>query len=260
MQKRKSRKPTKKPRQEWVYARTVGEVSQIALQYDPRTGDVVFVTPVEGMYSEVAYERAKGDKVLTRTPLPGPVLHVRPDDALFNNYSSFVGVDTNTRSIRGQTISVTGIVLGTKTTDPTDGAPAVAYETPYCLEFVQVVGKPERVGWAMSLRQLREDGLLSGANRVALVVDSELSLLRAFNVREEPVVEGLLLPDGLEFVYASADSGGEYLANKLVRTADRASRKVLDYLAAGRAPLNENYIQGFPFKAFRIIRGKKQAG
>lgn len=258
MKKLKSRKAKKKQRQEWTYVRTVGEVSEISLQVDQSTGDVTFVTPVEDMYSEVSYERTKGPKVLTKIPLPGPILQTKPDEAFTKNFDAFVAVDTNTRSIQDQIVSVTGIVLGLHAIDPTDGAAAVAWEIPYCLEFVNIVGFPERVGWVMSICQLRKDKFLPAAGRIALVVDSDLAALASFNARKAPIADNFFLPDGIEIVYASSDVGREYCANKLLHAADQVAGFVLDDLMAGKVPLNRNNIQGFPFKAFRIITDRKQ--
>src|SRR5690606_32635020 len=127
-------------------------VSEIEVRVDPLTGDVFFVTPVTNTYSEETYDRpSKSPKVATRTPLPGPRLQISPDQALRANYDHFLAVDTNTAVIRDQKVSVTAIVIGTPTTDPPGGSPAVAYRVPYWLEFVDVDESedPERIGWAM---------------------------------------------------------------------------------------------------------------
>ncbi|MEB2346135.1 MAG: hypothetical protein OZ948_15510 [Deltaproteobacteria bacterium] len=255
---RKRKQGKSKPRDRWVYARTDGVVSEIEVRVDPLTGDIAFVTPVKNMYSEVSYERPKGPKVVARTPLPGPSLQASPDRAMRVNYDAFLAVDTNTRVIQDQKLSVTGIVLGSRTIDPANGAPAVAYRVPYCLEFVDVAEDPERVGWVMALRQLRDDGLLP-TGRVAMIVDSSLSALSGINAREEPIASGFYLPEGITMAYASSDVGGGGVASKLIRSADQAADRVLAYFAAGRAPLNRDYFSGFPFKAFRIIPDRRAA-
>lgn len=258
MKKRKSHKNLKKPRNESIYVRTSGKVTEISFQIDPQTGEIIFVTPVERKYNEVSYERAKGPKVLNKTPLSGPALQIDPNEALINNYDLLVAVDTNTRLVQDQKISVTGIVIGNFVVDPLTGSTAVAFQTPYCLEFVDIIGNPEHKGWVMALRQLQKDDFLGTEGRIALIVDSDLSNLPEFNSRNIPITDDFHLPEPIDLVYASSDTGNEYCANKLLRMADRVSNRVLDYLNAGKAPLNRNYINGKLYKAFRIITGQSK--
>lgn len=257
--KQKRKQGKSKPRDRWVYARTDGVVSEIEMRVDPFTGDVFFVTPVKNTYSEETYNRpSKNPKVVTRTPLPGPRLQVSPEQALRANYDHFLAVDTNTAMVGDQKVSVTAIVLCTPATDPSDGAPAVAYRVPYWLEFIDVdEGEdPERVGWAMALRQLGDDGLLP-TGRVAMIVDSDLSAHASINAREEPICEGLYLPAGMALVYASYKVASGSLAGTMIRTADRAARHILRLRAEGAVPPNRDYYAGFPFKAFRILRNDR---
>jgi hypothetical protein len=138
------------------------------------------------------------------------------------------------------------------------GSPAIAFRTPFCLEFVDVVGDPERIGWLMAFRELRDRCFLAADARVGLIVDSSLGDIPALNAREAPICEGFFLPQGVQLIYASSDVGPEYGANKLIQMADRAARQVLDYLAAGKAPLNRNFLHRFPFKAYRRIIGRER--
>ena len=251
--KRKPKRP--KPRAETTYATTAGEVEEISLFLDPQTAQVHFGSAMVNTYSETSYDRLKGPKVLTRTPISGPGLQIDPNDAVIRNYDLLVAVDTNTRQIAEQLVSVTGIIVGTHAQHPSGGT-AVAYRTPFCLEFVDVVAQPERVGWMMAIRELRDHNVIPGDARVGLIVDSDLSNLPSYNARRITLYGDFFLPERVQLIYASSDAGRGYLANKLIQMADRAAHQVLDYLAAGKAPLNRRVLEGFPFKGYRRIVGR----
>jgi hypothetical protein len=251
----------RKPRSERTYARTAGEVTEISLHYDPITDEVQFDTPVVNTYHEVTYKRAKGPKVLTMTPLLGPALQLDSNQALIKNHDILAAVDTNTRIISDLQISVTGIVRGVLVHDSQAGTHVIAFRTPFCLEFVDISGSPEKMGWAMAVHELVARSELHPGASVGLIVDSHLGELPAFNAREVPLTDDFLLPKGIEMIYASSDVGREYGANMLIQQADRASTLVLDYLEEGRAVLKRKVLRGFPFKGYRVIFGREpQAG
>lgn len=240
-----------------MYATTAREVEEISLYVDPQAGEVHFGPAVVNTYSEASYDRPKGPKVLTRTPISGPGLQIDPNDALIRNYDLLVAVDTNTRQIAEQRVSATGITVGTHARHPSSGGKAIAYRTPFCLEFVDVVEEPERIGWMMAIRELRDYNVITADARVGLIVDSDLSNIPAYNARRTPLCGNFFLPERIQLIYASSDAGRGYLANKLIQMADRAAQQLLDYLAAGKAPLNRRVLQGFPFRGYRRVVGRE---
>lgn len=114
----------------------------------------------------------------------------------------------------------------------------------------------ERIGWIEGLRALFEEYLITAEERIGLVVDAYLNDLPALNARTQPVFANLFLPKNVTLIYASADSGSEYLPNVLIRAADRSASMALDYLEAGRAPFNDKQVHGCPFEGRRILVGK----
>lgn len=250
--KAKGKRHPSKPRFERVYATTADHVEEISLSVDPKRGVVHFGPAVTNSYGEVSYQRPRGAKILTRTPLAGPGLQLDPNDGLLSNYDVLVAVDTNTRQVAAQRISVTGIVVGVRARC----GEALAYRTPFCLELVDVAEEPERIGWMMAIRELREQRIVQPEARVGMIVDADLGRIPAYNSRELPLYRAFFLPDWIQLIYASADVGRTYLANKLIQMADRASRQVLDCLRAGKAPLNSHALQGLPYRGYRRVVGR----
>lgn len=249
----------KKPRSEYVYVTTAGETTEISLDVDPTTGQVRFGLDVINTRVETSYEREKGPKVLNRTPVDREMLLLDPNQALARNFDLLFAIDTNTQSIRGYRISVTGVLEISHTIDPDTGHPALAYRTPFCLEFMQVAQQHEQLGWMMAMQEIEVREEYGKFARIGIVVDSDLGSLPAYNARALPVHGEWLLPERFTLIYASADAGSEYLTNQLIRFADKASRQVLSALRDGTAPLNTKRVEGAPFAAFRRIFSKRSA-
>lgn len=248
----RKKKPERKPRTEAIYATTSGPVTEIALWCDADTGRLSFETPVEKTFHEVTYERKSRPKVVNRTPILGPELPTGYNQAL-RDFDPLIAVDTNTRIVGQQNLSVTGIVLGLWATDPKDGSPAIAYHTPFCIEFAELREPREKVGWFMALGELQRRGHLSRDGNAALVVDAYLEQLASINARKTTLVGPFYLPKGVTLLYASSDVGAEYVANKLLRAADRVSTQVLDYLESGRAAPNSHLLSGRPYQSYRVV-------
>lgn len=254
MSRRKARKL--RSRSESIYARTSGQVTEITLSYDSENDSVRFATPIENTYQEVSYERVKRPKILNRTPLTGPDLTLDANDAL-QGFDLVVAVDTNTRNFGGRDVSVTGIIVGTWVIEGRTRSRAIHYRTPFCIEFITASKAKEKIGWALALTELAKREQFPRGAASALIVDAHLGDVPSMNAREAPLVDGFYLPQGITLLYASADAGAEYCANKLIRTADRVSSLVLNYINTGRTAPYNKALRGPPFKGYRLTFGKQ---
>lgn len=252
---RKNRQTEKKPRYEWTYATYTQEVNRIEFTYSLQSDTFSFSMPVENTHHEVSYERKKGQKVLNRTPLQGTDLKLDADHAL-EDFDLIVAIDTNTNVIAGQNVSATGVILGTWLLDPESGLKSLSYRTPFCLEFVDLSEPRERIGWVMALKELFSKRLIPAGASVGVVVDAYLGEIPMINSRHQAIFGDVFLPPNITLIYSSADSGGEFVSNKLIKFADKAAGQVLAYLESGRAEPNKESVSGRPFKSYRIILGK----
>lgn len=218
----------KKPRSEYVYARTVGEVSQIKIEIDEENGEVIFHTHVENTYSEATYERKKGAKVLNRTPISGQSFPIAPNDVL-SKYDLMIAVDTNTKKINNIDVSVTGIVLAADV-EIEDGSKLEAYFVPFCIVFCADDKSSEKYGWNLALSELYERGLVCKKSPIALIVDSYFSEISEINERKRPYFENLPLPRNVTMIYSSSDAGAEYRSNRYIRLADRSANETISQL------------------------------
>jgi hypothetical protein len=249
----KRRSPRKK-RTEHIYGTTPAGISELGISIDVHTGEIQFSQPMVNTYSQVSYERAKGPKVVSRIPQSSAGLNFDSSAALFGNFDFLCAVDTNTRHLHGDRVSVVGVVTFRQGVPPPGAVEYWHQDVPFCWEFVNLtVDKPENFGWLAAWEELSHMGLITPETRVGMVVDSDLGNLPDFNLRTKPFFEKRLLPANLQLVYASADTGGESLINRVLRTADSVSSQVLDAIATGKVEPNSKRQRGPYFEGMRIV-------
>ena len=141
------------------------------------------------------------------------------------NFKQIVAIDTNTRTINGRSISVTCSYYTPNLLSP-DQAETDAELLGGFISFDCGVN-PETLGWHLILSKYVNPSLLLTGCRLAIVVDSELGRLESFNSRETPYFDDHVLPDHIQFIYAS-DTDSDSLPGKMIRTCDSVADKVLD--------------------------------
>ena len=179
---------------------------------------------------ERSYERAKGPKVLSRIPsdISAPISS-DPDTALLS-YDTIFAIDTNTRSMGGQEISIAAVVLGKWTErSPT---PRCRYSPIHALEFRNVDCHPDLLALKHHIVEMERDPSRPSAGRVAFIVDSHLGNLPKIASREMPVLDDCFFPEWADLIYAS-DAAQDSVVNVLLRASDRAASSLLQHIQGG---------------------------
>ncbi|PKN21766.1 MAG: hypothetical protein CVU68_06425 [Deltaproteobacteria bacterium HGW-Deltaproteobacteria-3] len=245
-----------KPRKEYIYATTSNVVDNISLSFDTKTGGIRFETEVKDTYSEITYDRAKGPKVISRTPQNEVDLLFGHHAAIENNYEIIFAVDTNTVKIHGRNISVSGIIQAQKifavdtsgvTTNPWQ------YFTPFCIELTEIRMKPENIGWMLLIKHIQSEIKYTKFNNIGIIVDSDLGNLKEYNSRNQPIFDNFLLPEKFQLIYASSDTGKDLFANKMLKYADKASSLCLEALRDGTIPLNTKIVENQHYSGIRYL-------
>ena len=246
----------RKPRKNFIYGTTAGKVTEIEVTYDLTSDGVRFGGDMVNIYSEVTYDRRKSEKVLSRIPQSMDELSHSQDQALEKNYDVLCAVDTNTRVINGERVSIVGLIVVELVfvPDPEGLVKAWRYESPFCLEFVDIKGSPENFGWIAAIEELRQSGVFQGKGRIGVIVDSDLGNIADFNSRTKPVFAEVTLPQNVQLIYASADAGKENLVNKMISMADSISSKCLKMLQSGTIPFNKKNSSHPWYARKRIIK------
>lgn len=209
-------------------------VTANGMYYDPKSGKVALLhngkelIPKKALV-EQTYERAKGPKVLNSAVLKPTEMFVNPNRAL-EQFDELYAVDTNTRFIDSTAVSVTGVVGGKNTKIIISNHTSVTYRPLKCLEFHNVKCKLENLGWREVIKAIMRTPQYNERNRIALIVDSDLGMINAYNHREVGILDEFFLPGNFSLIYASADSGKENIANKMLKLADDISTVILNGL------------------------------
>ncbi|TBG25403.1 hypothetical protein ELG79_09130 [Rhizobium leguminosarum] len=229
----------RKPRIEQLYGTTADNVREIVVRVNEATGEIEFGQPMVNVYSQVSYDRPKGEKVLTRVPQGASTLSFDIQRALLANFEYTVAVDTNSRTINGRSVSVTAVVAFEEAPPPPGASAHWRLDVPFCWEFIDLrTEKIENFGWLAAYEQLIAGGQISAGTRVGMIVDSDLGNIPKFNTRSAPFFEDRYLPPGVQLVYASADSGSENVVNRVLQTADSVSTQALDAIGRGDVEFN----------------------
>ncbi len=192
------------------------------LRFDPITGIVKFlqdgkaVKPASSRI-ETGYERIKGQKVLNRIPLPNDQLVAVPDIAL-KGFDVLFAIDTNTNRIREKIVSVTCIVTGHPI--KIQNYTAFKISAINAIAFWGIKEKQENIAWLTAIEKILMSPMYKNEIKFGLIVDSDLGNIPKYNERILPIYGIIYLPSNMQFIYASADSGKEFVSNKMMSSSD----------------------------------------
>lgn len=212
--------------------------------------DGVPLKPVEA-YHDVNYEREKGPKILNKTPLNPDNLITDPNIAL-GNFDRIFAIDTNTKMLKDEIISVSCIVLCYLTHNPNDTLDA-KFAAVHCLEFRNIQCLAENIAWMKMIQLITANPAYNSSLKLGIIVDSDLRNIPAYNNRSKPIFSDFYLPRNIELIYASADVGKEYLANKLILLCENEVNKLLSEIILGKVA-NDNLqeVKNEPYTHIRI--------
>ncbi len=250
------KKNKKKPRGYSVTMNMEEATSANGVYFDPKSGKVSLLyngreLTAKTVTVEQTYERKKGPKVLNRAALNPCEIFANPNRAL-EQFHEIYAVDTNTKKIDSVPISVTGIVGGQNTKIEIPHHTAVRYRPLSCMEFHNVTEKPENLGWMEAIKAIMRYPNYNDRHRIAIIVDSDLGLINSYNNRETGIYGNFFLPGNFSLVYASADSGSENIANKMIKLADAISTVILRLLESSITVENVEAVKGEKYSHIRV--------
>jgi len=231
-------------------------VAPDAFYFDQKTGKVglfkngAFLMPQEA-YVETSYQKRKGKKSVLRAPLIPRHLYVNPNRML-STFDILYAIDTNHQVVDGNPISVTGIVLGTKTRIIVPGKTSVQFAPVHCLEFRGIKEKFENIAWMKFAEILLFQSFYRPSIRIGFIVDSDLGNHDDFNERRKPIYGNFWLPKNITLIYASTDAGKENIPNQMLALADSKSKSLMKRILAERSNENLYPMADKPYTHFRI--------
>jgi hypothetical protein len=181
------------------------------------------VNPVSA-FVERSYDRPKGPKVLSQVPVdPSVPMTADPLQALLA-YDVIYVIDSNSRVIRDQNISVAAAILAKW--QQREPEIRLGFAAMHALEFRDTDCHPDLLALRYHLHLLENNPTIGQAGKIALVVDSHLDNLSAIRSGNAPVLDDCYLPSWADLIYAS-DSAQDTLVNMLLRQADKEASALL---------------------------------
>lgn len=224
----------------------LGPDGQVKLYYQGQE-----VVPVAARLERM-YEREKTPKILNYAPVPVNSLTVS-DPGFLGHYDVVLGVDTNTRRIANDFVSISAACRCW--IEPLTGLVYLAkFGILGWFEMRNVATKPENVAWRLLIEGVQRSPEFRPGLRFALVVDSDLGNIPSYNSRALPIDKEFDLPPDFTLIYASADRRSDQAGNLLIGLCDREAKLLLDHLVAvPQSPERHalQAVQGRPYTHFR---------
>jgi len=199
----------------------ISESGQISLQHDGNPRHPVTAS------LETTYKRlGKHPKVIHQTLLDPSAPWVNPNRCL-KRFDLLLAIDTNTKG----SISLT-VLVKCWYQEVEEGLLA-EWEPIHAIEFHNIVGQAENIGWRTAFECITINPQYETLNSIGVIVDADLGRLPSYNSRALPIEQDYYLPPRSELLYATADTGSEYVANRMLARADQISSSFLQQIVKG---------------------------
>jgi len=180
-------------------------------------------------FSQTHYKGQSGkEKVTTRIqdkviPHEGDLMKY-----LSASFDLIVAVDTNTKVISSDALSVAGVVhcVIRATPDPTSYNVEFPWHGAVLFRNCPNEVSPEKFGWKAVMEGINKDSR-NIARRFAIVTDHDLDKHASYNSRRVPVFGEFFVPDNFVLMYGRGDGPKQSVLNYLVGQCDRKSTGLL---------------------------------
>ena len=180
-------------------------------------------------FSQVQYTGQSGkEKVITRIqdkviPNEGDLMKY-----LSSSFDLIIAVDTNTKVISNEAVSVTGVLhcVVRATPDPASYNVEFPWHGAVLFRNCPKELSSEKFGWKTVMQEINKDPA-NIQKRLALVTDHDLDKHISYNGRKIPVSKDFYLPDNFVLMYGRGDGPNQNLLNYVVRECDKKSTDLL---------------------------------
>lgn len=180
-------------------------------------------------YSQTHYKNDSGkEKVITR--IQNKVI---PNEAelmrhLSSSFNLIISIDTNTKVIGSQTISVSGIIHCHLQTRPEPDTYYADFPWHGVILFRNCPSElsSEKFGWITVIKEINRYPQ-NKFKRFAIVTDHDLDKHISYNNRQLPIFREFYLPDNFMLMYGRGDGPNQSLLNYIVKQCDKESKEVL---------------------------------
>lgn len=179
-------------------------------------------------FSQTHYQANSGkEKVITR--IHDKVIPHQSD--LFRHLSSsfdvLIGIDTNTKTIGSEILSVSGIVHCVITkSDPNSYHADFPWHGAILFRNCPPELHPEKFGWITEIKRINSNPQ-NRQIRFAIITDHDLDNHIPYNKKQKPIYSDFYLPDNFQLLYGRGDGSNESLLTYLVKQCDQKSTDII---------------------------------
>lgn len=147
---------------------------------------------------------------------------------LSSSFDLIIAVDTNTKVIGGEAVSVTGIVhcIVQKTPDPDRYYVVFPWNGAILFRNCPSEMPSEKFGWMTVIKKANSEPL-NKIKRFAIVTDHDLDNHIPYNNKQIPIFRDFYLPDNFILMYGRGDGPNQNLLNYVVKQCDKKSTELL---------------------------------
>ena len=177
-------------------------------------------------YSQTHYKSDSGkEKVIARIQdkvIPNEAELMRH---LSSDFDLIIAIDTNTRAIGSERLSVTGIVHCVL---PESDSYNANFPWHGIIMFRNCPSEisSEKFGWITEIKRINQEPR-NKLKRFAIVTDHDLGNHTPYNARITPLFRDFYLPGNFVLMYGRGDGPSQHLLNYLVKQCDKESTDVL---------------------------------
>lgn len=223
----------KKPRERTVMLCSPEQLSGVYYDKDKMeflglTPDGCLIKP-EITFTQTHYTGQSGkEKIINRVQdkvVPNEVDLMR---YLSSSFDLIIAVDTNTKVIGGETVSVTGVVHCVVQNTLTPNRYYVDFPHQGIILFRNCPSElpSEKFGWLTVIQEAARKSL-NKRKRFAMVTDHDMDKLISYNSKQVPIFRDFYLPDNFILMYAKGDGPTQNLLNYVVKLCDKKSTELL---------------------------------
>lgn len=214
--------------------------SQIAFVFGQRESPIMIkpeiLKPAESHI--ITYYKKLNKKKVLNACFFGPGHPVADMHRAMANCEVVIAVDTNSREVPGVGKVAATTAIEAKINMVTEDACHLQSGPMRKKISIDPPGNPEIFGIGTMMFHFFETNPDFSSKKVGIVTDTELDLIKGMNQRTIPFFKTMLLPENITLFYATSDSGSaEFMANRLIRMCDNASKEHLNsYLTDSLRP------------------------
>jgi hypothetical protein len=184
------------------------------------------------VFSQIQYPRKSGKEKVTISINGKAIFNpIR----ILTNYDIIYAIDTNTKTIKENTISVSSILECYPTTHTENDQIKIKYRINGNMLFKNCPNNPEKYAWARLVAMITSSHDYSDN-----YTDHDVGRHHQYNSRQLPVYEDIYLPSNFELVYASSDTSNDSILNVFITKCDKNAGNILTQLEnTGDAVINE---------------------